>query len=463
MKLSSILGLNARSQLFSYPLNTRKGRHIAASKLLTARVLAKAGIPVPQVYKKFKDPQQVLKFDWGSLPFSFVLKPNLGMGGEGIVVVKSKKRKAKSEKPVWITAQRKRVTVEDLQLHTLDILEGAYSMGDIPDRAFLQEYVGRYRAFRRFAYRGTPDIRVIVFNKVPVMAMLRLPTKESGGRANLHQGAIGVGIDIATGITTYAVWHEEFIKYKPGTERKLHGLKIPQWNKIMELAVRCQEVSGIGYLGVDMVLHPEKGPLVLELNGNPGLQIQLANRAGLRKRLERVEDLDVRSAEQGVRIAKVLFAGRFATRVAVEEGIKTVDVWELVRVVGSGGNKVETAAKIDTGAWRTSIDKDFARKMGLLAPGNILWTKFVRSGLGREERPVINLTLYLAGRKLKTIASVANRKHLRVPLIIGRRDLAGFLVRPQPIDKDMRWYRSLWGKTPRVPEGTAGHREVLSA
>lgn len=461
MKLSSILGLNARAQLFSYPLNTKKGRRIAASKLLSARILSKAGIPVPQIYKKFKDPHQVLEFNWGSLPAAFVLKPSRGMGGEGIVVVK--KVASDSDRGlVWITSQRRRITLEDLQLHTLDILEGAYSMGDIPDRAFIQEYVGRHKAFRRFAYRGTPDIRVIVFNKVPVMAMLRLPTRESGGRANLHQGAIGVGIDIPTGITTYAVWHGEFIKYKLGTERKLHGLKIPQWNKILELAVRCQEVSGLGYLGVDIVLHSEKGPMVLELNSNPGLEVQLANRAGLKKRLEKVEDLDVKSAEHGVRIAKVLFAGRFADRVAAEEGIKTIDVWELVKISSFKKNKVETAAKVDTGAWRTSIDKDFAQKLGLLTPNNILWTRFVRSGLGREERPIINLTLYLAGRKIKTIASVANRRHLRAPLIIGRRDLAGFLVRPQSKDKNVKWYRSLRSKIPQSPDDFP-QAEVLSA
>ena len=75
---------------------------------------------------------------------------------------------------------KKRVTAEDLKLHTLDILEGAYSMGNEPDSAFIQEYVARHSAFRKYAFRGTPDVRVIVFNKIPIMAMLRLPTKESG-------------------------------------------------------------------------------------------------------------------------------------------------------------------------------------------------------------------------------------------------------------------------------------------
>jgi alpha-L-glutamate ligase-like protein len=171
-------------------------------------------------------------------------------------------------------------------------------MGNAPDVAFIQEYVGRHKVFRKYAYRGTPDIRIIVFNKVPIIAMLRLPTKESGGRANLHQGAIGVGIDIATGITTRALWHGEYIRYKPETKRKLHGIKIPYWEKVLETAVKAQIASGLGYLGADIVLHPEKGPMVLELNAQPGLQIQLANRVGLRRRLDKVEDLEIKDAER---------------------------------------------------------------------------------------------------------------------------------------------------------------------
>ncbi|MDO8503537.1 MAG: sugar-transfer associated ATP-grasp domain-containing protein [bacterium] len=459
MRLSSILGLNARSQLFSYQYNPPRGRKIAESKIWSKRVLRREEIPVPKIYKIFRAPQDVLRFDWSSLPDSFVLKPSKGMGGEGIIVVKrrdsdkqslilsdvrNKQSLALRASDSWITAQRTRVTIDDLKLHTLDILEGAFSLHTAPDVAFIEEYVGRHKTFRRFAYHGTPDIRIIVFNKVPVMAMLRLPTQESGGRANLHQGAIGVGIDIATGITTHATWHGEPVKFKPGTERKLHGIKIPHWDEILETAVRCQEVSGLGYLAVDIVLHPERGPMVLELNSKPGLQIQLANLSGLKKRLERVEDLDVRDAEHGVKLAKALFAGRFADRVALEEGVKTILVWELVKILSDKQEKVEVVSKVDTGAWRTSIDRGLAKNLGLLRKNNILWSKNFKSGLGTEKREVINLTFWLAGRKIKTIASVANRQNLRVHLIIGRRDLRGFLIKPKEVDKSAPWYQALW-------------------
>lgn len=427
MKLSNILGINARTQLFSYKVNTVRGKKIADSKIQTAAVLKRAGIAHPEIFRKFRSGQDISAFDWNKLPDKFALKPSRGMGGEGIIVVKKKAADGNG----WITTQKERVTVDDLKLHTLDILEGAYSMGNVPDVAFVQEYVGRHKCFRRYAYRGTPDIGIIVFNKVPVMAMLRLPTKESGGRANLHQGAIAVGVDIATGITTKAIWHGEQIHYKPETSRKLRGIKIPFWTACLETAVRAQEVSGLGYLRADIVLHPEKGPMVLELNAQPGLQIQLANGVGLKKRLERVEDLEVAGAEHGVKIAKALFAERFLDRVRAEEGIKTINFKEAVEVVDVKGHRVRVPVKIDTGAWRTSIDKELAASLGLLHKENILWSKVVKSASGREVRPVVNIKFYLAGRKIATMANIADRSGLKNKIIVGRRDLGGFLIDPK--------------------------------
>ncbi len=430
MKISSILGLNARAQAYAYRYNTRRGKNIADSKIQTAIVLRRNGVPHPKIYRKFKNPSDVLNFDWNSLPDRFALKPSRGLGGEGIIVVKRKLKNALVPNTGWLTTQKEKITSEDLKLHALDILEGAYSMGNVPDVAFIQEYVGRHPAFKRWAYRGTPDIRIIVFNKVPVMAMLRLPTKESGGRANLHQGAMGVGVDIATGITTKAIWHGAQIVFKPGTTRKLRGIKIPNWNSILETAVKAQIASKLGYIGIDIVLHPDKGPQVLEMNAQPGLQIQLANMEGLRKRLDRVDDLEVRDAAHGVSIAKALFAGRFADRASLEEGIKTIGTRELVKIVNSNHKKVEIWAKVDTGAWRSSIDKTLARDLGLMEKDDVILSKTFISTLGTEKRPLINLKYYLAGRPINTVVSVANRSKLRRPFIIGRRDLGGFTIKP---------------------------------
>lgn len=431
MKASSILGLNARTHLYSYEYNHALGKKIASSKYKTYKYLKKAGIPTPEVLKRFAHPEDILKFDWNKLPDSFALKPSKGLGGEGIIIAQKRAKDGNG----WLTTNKKRITIEDLKLHTLDILEGAYSMRNDSDMALIQEYVGRHKQFKKLAYRGTPDIRVIVFNKVPVMAMLRLPTRDSGGRANLHQGAMAVGIDISTGITTHAIWYGEYIKFKPGTKKKLHGIKIPQWNKILELAVSCQIATKLGYVGVDIIIHPERGPMILELNYQPGLQIQLANKAGLRKRLERVEDLEVRNAEHGVTISKSLFSSSFSSKVKEKKDIKTVSALEDVVIKGmKKGQKKKVIAKIDTGAWRTSIDERLATELGLLHPDNILWSKIVKSTLGRQKRPVVSLTFWLQGTKITTPASVAKRMALRYPVIIGRKNLKGFLVDPHVKD-----------------------------
>jgi len=425
MKTSHILGINARNLLYSYPYNPRRGKKISSSKLLTKRAMIAAGIQVPSLIAVFRKARDILSFDFLKLPNSFVLKPSKGLGGEGIIVVKKK-----ISEGVWLTTQKTKVSVEDLKLQIMDILEGAFSIHNMPDVAFIEEFVGRHKVFRKYAYRGTPDIRVIVFNKVPVAAMLRLPTPESGGRANLHQGAIAVGIDLATGITTKAWWKGNYIKNKPGTQRKLNGIKIPSWTSVLEIAVRAGEAVGLQYFGADVVLHPEKGPMILELNYQPGLSIQLANACALRKRLERVEGLEVRDAEHGVRIAKALFMSSFADRVKAKEGIKIISSVQEINLKGMDGVRKRVLAKIDTGAWRTSISEHLAKELGLLQTKNIVWKKRFKSALGVEERPVIGLTFWMAGRKIKTFASSAKRVSLKYPVIIGRKDLKGFLVDP---------------------------------
>lgn len=162
--------------------------------------------------------------------------------------------------------------------------------GGDPDKALIEYQVKSDPLFEAISYQGVPDIRIIVFLGVPVMSMVRLPTRMSGGKANLHQGAIGAGIDIATGTTLTVVCRNDIVAEHPDTGNRVTGVKIPGWEMLLELASRCYELTGLGYQGVDIVLDKDKGPLVLEMNARPGLNIQIANRAGLFPRLKMVEE-----------------------------------------------------------------------------------------------------------------------------------------------------------------------------
>lgn len=426
----SILGMNSRNRLYLV-YNTRRGRRIADSKLWTKKRIGKLDIPAPRVIKVFRTPEDVSSFSWETLPDNFVLKPCSGFGGQGIIIVKKKAKWAGE----WRSMDDSIVAIADLRLHALDILAGQYSLHNLPDVAFIEERIKIRLLFQKYAYHGTPDVRVIVFNKVPVLAMLRLPTPESQGKANLHQGAIGVGIDIATGITTNGIYKGRIIKEVPWTGRRISGLKLPGWTSILTLAVRCQEaIPELGYMGADIVLDKNRGPMVLELNARAGLEIQNANLIPLKKRLERVEGLEVHNAEHGVKIAKALFAGRYADRVMAEEGVKILKTTEEVKIIGSRGKKTPVLARIDTGAFRSSIDKTLAKKLGLMKKTNILWREgekyAYRSAQGRQSRPIIGFNFWLVGRKIKTSASVTDRSKMKYPVLIGRNDLGGFLVRP---------------------------------
>jgi len=428
-KLHHILGMNARN-LHYLNLNNHKARDIADSKLLTKKILRKYKIPHPKLIKTLRSFSDVRKFDWLSLSGGFVLKPSEGYGGEGILVIK----KNTDQEGKWFLMNGHVITEEDLKLHAMDILEGSYSRNRTPDQAFIEQRVKIHPKFGKYAHQGTPDVRVIVYNSVPIMAMLRLPTKESNGKANLHQGAIGLGIDMATGITTHGVHYDSIIDYIPGTGKKVNGLVIPFWSQILKIAVDCQRATNLGYIGVDIVLDEEKGPLVIELNDQPGLQIQVANQTGLLDRLKRIEELDIRDPNKGIQISQVLFAEHFSDKVKVEKGRKIVGIFEKIIIKGGDGNKKEVVAKMDTGAYSVSIDRNLAHDLGLLAKSNILYEETFQSSLGRETRPVIEIELWLQGQKIKALANISNRSHLRSQVLIGRKYLQDFMVDPSRIE-----------------------------
>jgi alpha-L-glutamate ligase-like protein len=211
------------------------------------------------------------------------VKPSHGSGGDGIVVIDSHRGRR-----FW-TCGGSVLLWAELAHHLENTLGGQYSLGGHPDRVMVEYRVKFDPMFNPVSYLGVPDIRIIVFLGFPVMAMLRLPTRRSGGKANLHQGAVGAGIDIAYGKTVHGVIGNNNTDEHPDTGAAIGGLEVPYWQQMLSIAARCYEMTGLGYLGVDLVLDEHLGPLMLELNARPGLNIQIANAAGLLPRLEYVQ------------------------------------------------------------------------------------------------------------------------------------------------------------------------------
>jgi alpha-L-glutamate ligase-like protein len=428
-----VLGMNARNFLYIRKYNRLANYYVADDKLETKKMLLANGIPAADLYAEFSSREDIKGFDWKLLPESgFAIKPARGWGGGGILPIKD----WSGEHGVSFSGEE--YTVDNLENHVLDILEGAYSLQYLPDRAFIEERLTENPFFKKIKAVGIPDIRIIVLNGVPVMAMMRLPTRESGGKANLHQGALALGIDIKTGITTSAVWHDKVIHYIPETKIKVQGIRIPEWDTLLLMAAKTQLASGLGYVGVDLVIDGKKGPLILELNARPGLSIQIANLASLRTRLERIENMDIPTAERGVEVAKSLFAAPFATKVQIEK--KVLGIIEPVKIITENTQKT-VDAKMDTGAFRSSIDLNLAKELNVPLDGDR--KVFIKSASGQKFRPLVNVTLELAGRKITTDVSVVDRSHLAYQIIVGRKDLKGFMIDPE---------RSMPDETPEVYE-----------
>ena len=125
-----VLGMNARNLLYVRPYNPKEARKIADDKMLSKKALMKSNLPVPNLIARIRSLKELETFDWDQLPYSFVLKPNRGLGGEGIVVVYGRNKKTGN----WVKADKREVTVEDLKLHIRNIFEGTYSLSNQPDK-----------------------------------------------------------------------------------------------------------------------------------------------------------------------------------------------------------------------------------------------------------------------------------------------------------------------------------------
>jgi len=275
------LGLNRRNQELLLRLNSPRLVSLVDHKVQTKQVLAQHGLPVPDTFGRYTRQRELpaLAREAGQHT-AFVLKPARGSGGEGVVVI------AGRHGDELVKASSQRLTMGDLIAHAADIIAGAFSLSQARDEAMLEYRLAPEPALGAYSPGGVPDVRVLIAYGVPVMAMLRLPTRASDGRANLHVGGVGVGLDLASGQAVHAIWRDRPAERHPDTQQALSAIRVPCWSDILLLAARSFDAVPLGYMGIDIVVDVRHGPMILELNARPGLAIQLANHRGLRRPLE---------------------------------------------------------------------------------------------------------------------------------------------------------------------------------
>ena len=284
LRKAGVIGMNHRNVVCIARNNPRRLYPRVDNKLITKEIARAAGIAVPRMIGvvKTQGHGRELK-EFLREEEAFVIKPAKGSGGKGILVIVGR------DGDDYLKPSGERVTHLDVCKHASNTLSGLFSLGGNNDVAMIEELVNFDAAFDGFSYQGVPDIRIILYKGYPVMAMTRLSTKDSDGKANLHQGAVGLGIDIATGKAIKAVQHGQMIIHHPDTGKDLAEFSVPDWTTFLNLASQCYEVTELGYLGADIVLDANKGPLVLELNARPGLAIQMSNGVGMQTRFDAVE------------------------------------------------------------------------------------------------------------------------------------------------------------------------------
>jgi alpha-L-glutamate ligase-like protein len=284
LREAGVLGMNSRNADYIMRWNPRSNYPIVDNKLLTKELAEKHQIPTPALYYvvEHHDGIEGLVGALGSRR-EFVVKPARGTGGSGIVLVKDYTAEG------FVTQNGQVISRGDFDYHLSEILSGVYSLEGLEDRAIIEALIYPDPAFAAVTFQGVPDVRIVVYRGVPAMAMVRLPTRASDGKANLHRGAIGAGVELRDGTTLTAVHRSQVVTHHPDTGNRVEGIRVPNWDQMLLMAARTQEMTGLGYVGVDLVLDRERGPLLLELNARPGLAIQMANRKGLRGRLERID------------------------------------------------------------------------------------------------------------------------------------------------------------------------------
>lgn len=274
-----VVGINRRNLGYIYPSNPRQYFSLADDKVLTKEVLGQAGLPVAATLRVYRYFFELQRLQEDLAPHAeFVVKPARGRGGGGIVVITGQQENS------WRAINGRLHSVEALRRHLGDILFGVYSF-DLGDAVLVEERIRQHPAVEELSPLGLADVRVITYQDRPTLAMIRVPTSSSGGRANLHQGGLGISLDLSTGRTGHALHKGREVVCHPDTGLTLGGRSIPFWDEVLRISRMTAEVFPLKYLGIDIVI-TATGPVLLEINVRPGLEIQNVTRSGLRPLLD---------------------------------------------------------------------------------------------------------------------------------------------------------------------------------
>jgi len=327
-----LLGQNARNLKYIKWGNFLLSKKLADSKLGTKKFLANHKVAVPETLWIIKKHSELDIEKIAAYEPPFVVKPNNGYGGKWILIIDTKAADGS-----FVTNSGDVYSPKKLIEHFTYILDGFFSLSGGRDRIIIEKKIILIKEIELLGKYWLPDIRVIAYNMVPVMAMIRIPTEESDGKANIHGWACAVGIDIGSWRLTYISSKWKIVKSIPGIW-DVRGIVIPEWDKILSLVVQVQQVTGIKFLWCDVVLDADAGPLLLEINVRPGLEIQNVNLAPLAARLDKVEWVDVTSVEKWVRLGRDLFSWDIEERIKNLSGKKVAGPREYLKIIHNDKN-----------------------------------------------------------------------------------------------------------------------------
>ena len=435
-----ILWMNARNLKYIKRFNPKKAIRLADNKLKTKKFLSLRGIPVPETFAIIDSRKTLFDFDRKSLPEKeFVIKPNKGSKWKGIMIVEMKEIWRKSEeniKKIWKNGMfffsrfgekmkifrkgsnewlifkvwKEVYSYDDFIRRLIDILDWKYSLTFWWDKILIEEKLEPGENFKQFCQWWLADIRVIVFNLIPVAAMVRMPTPWSWGKANLAQWGVWLGIEVGSWkIKSMYYKRKIYTKDFPWDFAKFWRKKIPFWDDILLYSSKIQYFVNIWYLALDWVITDE-GPKLLEINARAGLEVQNASNLPLKRRLEKIADIKVDEPAKWVDIAKSLFTTEKKV-ITLNKVLYLSQKWQIILEWEEEDEKIQITVEVDLKKTKNYISPDLYEKVVNWNEGDVV------------------LDLYESEVRFKNLKFEKLESWLR-KVILGRDTVSQYYIKP---------------------------------